>query len=123
MNMEAPQKEAPISKVRIMTMHGAKGLSARVVFVPGLEEQVFPGPRRQPYPGLIEEAARLLYVSIMRARAACILSFARMRPVYGQQTPHAASRFNSATGGAFGLQNSGLSSAEVAQILADCGHI
>ncbi len=35
-------------RVRVLTMHGAKGLSAKVVFVPGLEEEVLPGPCRQP---------------------------------------------------------------------------
>jgi hypothetical protein len=34
-------------------MHGAKRLSAQVVFIPGLEEHIFPGPWRRPYPGLV----------------------------------------------------------------------
>lgn len=66
-----------------MSMHGAKGLSARIVFVPGLEEHIFPGPWRQPYPGLVLEAARLLYISITRARAACILNYAKQRRIQG----------------------------------------
>jgi DNA helicase II / ATP-dependent DNA helicase PcrA len=103
-----------------MTMHGAKGLSARVVFVPGLEEEIFPGPYRQPYPGLILEAARLLYVSLSRARAACIASFAGSRVVHGQVAHHAASRFTNALGGPFTQQNGGLTAAEVAAIVADC---
>ncbi|MGI8723814.1 MAG: 3'-5' exonuclease [Methyloceanibacter sp.] len=100
--------------------HGAKGLSARAVFVPGLEEQVFPGLLRQPYPGLIEEAARLLYVSITRARAACILSFARGRIVHGRFVPHVSSRFTNATGGAYAAQVDGLTPALAARIVADC---
>ncbi len=80
-------------RVRIMTMHGAKGLSAKVVFVPGLEEEILPGPRRQPYPGLVLEAARLLYVSITRARAACIISYAQNRIVNGHSRGQAPSRF------------------------------
>jgi len=119
MGEERPaQQEA--SKVRVMTMHGAKGLSARVVFVPGLEEEVFPGPRRRPYPGLIEEASRLLYVSITRARAACILSYARGRIVHGRFAPHAASRFNRATGGAFVTQEGGINPELARDIVADC---
>jgi superfamily I DNA/RNA helicase len=109
--------------VRIMTMHGAKGLSARVVFVPGLEEEVFPGPRRRPYPGLIEEAARLLYVSITRARATCVLSYARRRTMYGRPTPHSPSRFNAATGGAFSPQNGGISAAEAGIVMSDCANL
>jgi len=45
-------------KVRIMTMHGAKGLSASVVFIPGLMEEILPGERRRPYPGLVLESAK-----------------------------------------------------------------
>jgi DNA helicase-2/ATP-dependent DNA helicase PcrA len=103
-----------------MTMHGAKGLSAHVVFVPGLEERVFPGPRRRLYPGLIEEAARLLYVSITRGRAACILSFARRRLVHGKFKQHAPSRFSGSTGGVFNQQLDGLTHTMAARILADC---
>jgi ATP-dependent DNA helicase UvrD/PcrA len=120
MGMEPPAADEPISKVRLMTMHGAKGLSARVVFIPGLEEQVFPGPRRRPYPGLIEEAARLLYVSITRASAACILSFARRRLVHGRFEQHVPSRFNRSTGGFFSQQLDDLTPSMAARILADC---
>lgn len=74
LNQQMPAAAMLPPRVRIMSMHGAKGLSSRIVFVPGLEEHIFPGPWRQPYPGLVLEAARLLYVSITRARAACILS-------------------------------------------------
>jgi superfamily I DNA/RNA helicase len=107
-------------RVRIMTMHGAKGLSARVVFVPGLEEEIFPGPYRQPYPGLILEAARLLYVSLSRARAACIVSFAASRVVHGHVAHHTPSRFTNNLGGAFAQRAAGLIAAEVAAIVADC---
>jgi superfamily I DNA/RNA helicase len=98
---------------------GGQGLSARVVFIPGLEEEVFPGPRRRPYPGLVEEAARLLYVSITRARAACIMSFARRRVVHGKLTQHAPSRFNRFTGGAFAQQTDGLTPSLAARIVAN----
>jgi len=117
--------EAPAiaPRVRIMTMHGAKGLSARVVFVPGLEEQIFPGPWRQPYPGLIMEAARLLYVSITRARAACVLSYATRRTVNGSSNSHNASRFILHLAGAFTAGQAGLSAAEIAQIMTDCSNL
>jgi superfamily I DNA/RNA helicase len=58
-----------LNRVRVMTMHGAKGLSARVVFIPGLEHGVLPNAHQAPYPAQLLEAARLLYVSITRARA------------------------------------------------------
>ena len=61
LNLQAPAAGFLPPRVRLMTMHGAKGLGATVVFVPGLEESVLPGNFRQPYPGLVLEAARLLY--------------------------------------------------------------
>ena len=53
---EIPEAGVLPPRVRIMTMHGAKGLSAQVVFIPGLEDQILPGPWRHPYPGLVLEA-------------------------------------------------------------------
>jgi len=103
-------------RVRIMTMHGAKGLSAKVVFVPGLEEEILPGPRRQPYPGLVLEAARLLYVSITRARAACIISYAQNRIVNGHSRGQTPSRFAAQLGGAFLSRTAGLNTAELQDI-------
>jgi superfamily I DNA/RNA helicase len=110
-------------QVRIMTMHGAKGLSGRVVFIPGLEESMLPGSKRIPYTGLVLEAARLLYVSLTRARAACIVSFASRRMIYGTSQPQTASRFAAHLNGAFGLRHAGLAGAEVQQILACCNLI
>ncbi len=110
-------------RVRIMTMHGAKGLSARAVFIPGLEEELFPGPWRQPYPGLVLEAARLLYVSITRARAACVVSYAGQRMVKGNSQVQHASRFASQLAGPFAAGPAELSAVEVAQIMEDCGNL
>ena len=116
LNQPVPDDGLLPPRVRIMTMHGAKGLSARVVFVPGLEEEIFPGPRRQPYPGLIMEAARLLYVSITRGRATCIVSYADRRLVYGNWRGLAPSRFIPQLGGAFANRGGGLTPDEVQQI-------
>jgi DNA helicase-2/ATP-dependent DNA helicase PcrA len=105
-------------RIPIMTMHGAKGLDADVVFIPGLEENILPGRKRQPYPGLVNEAARLLHVSITRARAACILSFAETRVVYGGFSYQAPSRFTRTLSGQFnGRDNNGLTDAEVEAIV------
>jgi superfamily I DNA/RNA helicase len=90
---EVDTDELVPDRLRIMTMHGAKGLSARVVFIPGLEEDHLPGDKRAPYPGQVLEAARMLYVSITRARLACILSFARNRMTFGTTEPTKRSRF------------------------------
>jgi DNA helicase-2/ATP-dependent DNA helicase PcrA len=105
-------------RIRVMTMHGAKGLSAQVVFVPGLEEPLLPGPKRSPYPGLVQESARLLYVSITRARVACIASYSRSRFLYGDQVWPPPSRFASDLGVTFVERHAGLSTVEAQQIHA-----
>lgn len=117
LNLQIPAGGFLPPKVRLMTMHGAKGLNATVVFIPGLEETILPGNFRQPYPGLVLEAARLLYVSITRARAACILSYADRRLVYGKLVQQHPSQFLMQTGGAFHLQYSGMTDPEVAAIV------
>lgn len=104
-------------KIRLMTMHGAKGLSGTVVFVPALEESILPGSKRQPYPGLVLEAARLLYVSITRSRAACILSYARQRLIHGTVVDQNPSHFLAHTAGAFHLQHNGLTNPEIRTIM------
>lgn len=118
-----PAAHAIPNQVRLMTMHGAKGLSAKVVFIPGLEEQLLPGPWRAPYPGLVLEAARLLYVSITRARAVCILSYASRRTMNGTTVPHAASRFAVSLNGVFSARSVGLGNPECADIITAVGVI
>jgi len=104
-------------KVRIMTMHGVKGLNAQVVFIPGLEEDILPGDKRKDKPGLIYEAARLLYVSITRARAACILSYSKSRTQYGKYVDNKApSTFNAHLAGRFGYRENGFTNDEVMEI-------
>lgn len=119
LNLQPPDDLEEPDHVRLMTMHGAKGLSAKIVFVPGLEEEVFPGDHRRPYNALVLEAARLLYVSITRARVACILSMSNQRMVYGRRRRSTPSRFTSHVGGAFALRNAPLNAAEVTAISTD----
>jgi len=123
LNQAMPAATVLPPRVRIMSMHGAKGLSSRIVFVPGLEEHIFPGPWRQPYPGLVLEAARLLYVSITRARAACILSYAAQRRIQGPVRATAASRFTTSLNGPFAARVNGLQQLEVQQILAEIANL
>jgi DNA helicase II / ATP-dependent DNA helicase PcrA len=103
-------------RVRVMTMHGSKGLSSKIVFIPGLEEDFLPGPWRQPYPGLVLEAARMLYVSITRARAACIMSYATTRMHQGNFMARPPSRFNANLAGPFVARNAGLTPLELQSI-------
>lgn len=105
---EMSAEQALPERVRVMTMHGAKGLSATVVFIPGMEEQILPGERRARYPGQVLEAARMLYVSITRARLACVVSYATSRFINGQPTAHTASRYTTHLGGQFQARRGGI---------------
>lgn len=80
-------------RVSLMTVHSAKGLEFPVVFVVGLEENIFPsllsmGSRRE-----LEEERRLLYVAITRAERHCILTYAKNRYRYGKMEMESPSRF------------------------------
>jgi DNA helicase-2/ATP-dependent DNA helicase PcrA len=70
--------------VNIMTVHSAKGLEFDAVFIPGLEEGVFPSGRALNERNGMEEERRLLYVAITRARKILHLSFAQNRFIFGQ---------------------------------------
>jgi len=123
LNLPIPATGVLPPRVRVMTMHGAKGLSGKIVFVPGLEEEILPGHWRQPYAGLVLEAARLLYVSITRARAACIISYAQTRIVHGRFSRQTPSRFVAHLGGPFVARPSGLNAAEVAHIANEASNL
>jgi superfamily I DNA/RNA helicase len=122
LNLTIPVAGILPPRVRVMTMHGAKGLSGKIVFIPGLEEDILPGPWRQPYPGLVLEAARL-FVSITRARVTCLMSYARTRLVHGRFTGQTASRFAAQLGGAFVARTTGLTNAEIPQITNQAAHL
>jgi DNA helicase-2/ATP-dependent DNA helicase PcrA len=63
-------------RIKILTMHGAKGLSGKVVFIPGAEQGIIPNFKALQATGLVIEQRRLFYVSITRARSCCIVSHA-----------------------------------------------
>jgi len=79
-------------RVTLMTVHAAKGLEFPVVFIVGLEEQLFPS-QFCIKPSEIEEERRLLYVAITRAEEQCYISFARQRFRNGSFTFNSPSRF------------------------------
>ena len=70
--------------VVLMTMHSAKGLEFPVVFLPGLEDGLFPGSRSFDSESGMEEERRLCYVGMTRAKEKLILSSAAMRTLYGR---------------------------------------
>lgn len=79
-------------RVTLMTVHAAKGLEFPVVFIVGLEENLFPS-QFCVKPSEIEEERRLLYVAITRSMEQCYLSFARQRFRNGSFTFASPSRF------------------------------
>ena len=82
-------------KVTIMTIHAAKGLEFRTLFLAGWEEGVFPSQRALDEGGAasLEEERRLAYVAITRARERCFIFHAANRRIYGQWTSSIPSRF------------------------------
>ncbi len=69
-----PTPTAVQKKIRILTMHGAKGLSGKVVFIPSAEQGIMPNFKALQATGLLIEQRRLFYVSVTRAMACCIIS-------------------------------------------------
>ncbi len=86
-------QKANTEKVTLMTVHSAKGLEFPVVFVVGLEENIFPSPMSTDSARKLEEERRLLYVAITRAKRYCILTCAKNRNRYGKMEFNAPSRF------------------------------
>lgn len=80
------------ARVTLMTVHAAKGLEFPLVFIVGLEENLFPS-QFCTAPQEIEEERRLLYVAITRAMEQCHLSFARQRFRNGSFSFASPSRF------------------------------
>jgi len=79
--------------VTLMTVHNAKGLEFPVVFIAGLEENIFPHSRSRSNDDDIEEERRLCYVAITRARERLFLSRATSRLLQGVPQANAPSRF------------------------------
>lgn len=85
--------EANEDKITLMTIHSAKGLEFRNVFITGLEEELFPSAMCGDDERQIEEERRLLYVAITRARENCILTYAATRFRNGKTNTCRPSRF------------------------------
>lgn len=79
--------------VKLMTMHCAKGLEFPVVFMPGMEENIFPSSRSREEETRMEEERRLCYVGVTRAEQKLYLLLARSRMLYGERQMNLPSRF------------------------------
>lgn len=82
-NGDADKLEEGTGKVTLMTMHSAKGLEFPIVFLPGMEDGLFPGHRALDNENGMEEERRLCYVGMTRAREKLFLTGAAYRVLYG----------------------------------------
>ena len=80
-------------RLTLMTVHSAKGLEFRVVFVVGMEETLFPSQMAMDSPRGLEEERRLFYVAITRAEEYLVITNARSRFRYGKTEFCEPSRF------------------------------
>ena len=79
--------------VQLMTLHSAKGLEFPLVFIAGMEENLFPHKMSIDEPGRLEEERRLAYVGMTRAMQKLYLTFAESRSIYGSESFNSISRF------------------------------
>jgi len=87
------QADADEDAVQLMTLHSAKGLEFPLVFLAGMEENLFPHKMSVEEPGRLEEERRLCYVGITRAMAKLYLTFAESRQLHGSESLNPVSRF------------------------------
>ncbi|MEE4661154.1 MAG: DNA helicase II [Halieaceae bacterium] len=87
------QADAHEDSVQLMTLHSAKGLEFPLVFLAGMEENLFPHRMSLEEPGRLEEERRLCYVGITRAMQRLVISYAETRRLHGNENFNAPSRF------------------------------
>ncbi len=87
------QADAHSDAVQLMTLHSAKGLEFPIVYLAGLEENLFPNRMSVEDPEQLQEERRLCYVGITRAREQLYICYAESRRWYGQEQLNPVSRF------------------------------
>jgi DNA helicase-2/ATP-dependent DNA helicase PcrA len=87
------QADAHEDSVQLMTLHSAKGLEFPLVFLAGMEENLFPHRMSLEEPGRLEEERRLCYVGITRAMEQLVITYAESRRLHGSETYNTPSRF------------------------------
>ena len=90
---DVDQYDESADAVVLMTIHSAKGLEFPVVFLPGMEEGIFPGMQATMNEGEIEEERRLAYVAITRAKELLYITTTKSRIQYGRTQFNPPSRF------------------------------
>lgn len=94
-SLEAGEHQADAGRdaLQLMTVHAAKGLEFKTVFISGLEEGLFPHEQSSFESNGLEEERRLMYVAVTRARQRLYISYAQSRMLHGQVRYGIASRF------------------------------
>lgn len=87
------EADVDAGKVTMMTVHAAKGLEYKHIYIVGMEEDLFPSSMSSSSPSEVEEERRLLYVAITRAMQTCTLTYASYRFRNGQTMATNPSRF------------------------------
>lgn len=87
------QAEAHSDFVSLMTLHAAKGLEYPIVFISGMEEELFPHRMSMNEPNGLEEERRLCYVGMTRAKEKLVLTYAECRYLHGIERFSQPSRF------------------------------
>lgn len=90
---DADEDKTDVDTITLMSVHAAKGLEFKSVFVTGLEENLFPSYQSLSTPDQIDEERRLFYVAITRAEIYLVLTYANSRYQFGQMRFNDASRF------------------------------
>ncbi len=91
--VEQDDLEKRAGKVSMMTLHAAKGLEWKLVFLVGLEEELMPHSGMQGEPMNVEEERRLFYVGLTRARQQLVLTRSAVRVRRGRELERTPSRF------------------------------
>jgi DNA helicase-2/ATP-dependent DNA helicase PcrA len=93
LDMGETQASKSDDAVQLMTIHSAKGLEFKYVFLVGMEESLFPHSRSMDNLNELEEERRLCYVGITRARFKLFLTYTEFRRLYGHESYNPPSRF------------------------------
>ena len=87
------KEDASKGNIILMTMHAAKGLEFPIVFIIGMEENIFPHSRSLDDQDEMEEERRLMYVGVTRAEERLYLTCAQSRTIFGRSSFNNSSRF------------------------------
>ncbi len=92
-DMDNSEEDGSDDKVTLMTVHSAKGLEYKYIYIVGCEENLFPSQRAMETPDGLEEERRLFYVALTRAKQSAMLSYCEMRFKWGSMEFSSPSRF------------------------------